>query len=129
MIVDGKQINLGDKAYLLSPQDLAGHEQIAELIKAGVTCFKIEGRLKGASYVAATTRLYREAIDCAMEGRPFEPDKIQLNDLTMAFSRAYPRLPSWEQSSKTGARAIPQKSWLITRAHYRPQSRHPLFKN
>ena len=89
MIVDGKQINLGDKAYLLSPQDLAGHEQIAELIKAGVTCFKIEGRLKGASYVAATTRLYREAIDCAMEGRPFEPDKLQLNDLTMAFSRGF----------------------------------------
>jgi len=89
MIVDGKQANLGDRAYLLSPQDLAGHDQIAELINAGVNCFKIEGRLKGAAYVAATTRLYREAIDCAMEGRPFEPEKTKLDDLTMAFSRGF----------------------------------------
>lgn len=42
--------------YLLSPQDLCGLEQIGELVRAGVSCLKIEGRLKDASYVAATTR-------------------------------------------------------------------------
>ena len=42
--------------YLLSPQDLCGLEQVEGLEKAGVSCLKIEGRLKDASYVAATTR-------------------------------------------------------------------------
>ncbi len=89
MMVDGQEADLGDRAYLLSPQDLAGYNQIAELIDAGVTCFKIEGRLKNAAYVAATTRFYREAIDKALEGKAFEPTKHQLNDLTMAFSRGF----------------------------------------
>ena len=42
--------------YLLSPQDLCGLEQVEGLVKAGVSCLKIEGRLKDATYVAATTR-------------------------------------------------------------------------
>ena len=42
--------------YLLSPQDLCGLEQVDGLVRAGVSCLKIEGRLKDASYVAATTR-------------------------------------------------------------------------
>lgn len=42
--------------YLLSPQDLCGLDQVMGLVKAGVSCLKIEGRLKDASYVAATTR-------------------------------------------------------------------------
>ncbi|KAL7536993.1 hypothetical protein ACHAXR_007521 [Thalassiosira sp. AJA248-18] len=51
--------------YLLSPQDLCGLEQVEGLVQAGVSCLKIEGRLKDASYVAATTRAYRQAIDAA----------------------------------------------------------------
>ena len=42
--------------YLLSPQDLCGLEQVEGLTRAGVSCLKIEGRLKDASYVAAATR-------------------------------------------------------------------------
>jgi putative protease len=45
-----------DMQYLLSPQDLCGLEQVGGLVRAGVSCLKIEGRLKDASYVAATTR-------------------------------------------------------------------------
>ena len=89
MLVDGRKVDLGDKAYLLSPQDLAGHELIPELLNAGVSCFKIEGRLKNASYVAATTRLYREAIDHAISGKPYHPDEQKLHDLSMAFSRGF----------------------------------------
>src|SRR4051812_43220269 len=63
MVVDGKVRDLGDRAYLLSPQDLAAHEFVGELTEAGVISFKIEGRLKGAPYVAATTKAYRDAID------------------------------------------------------------------
>src|SRR5205814_7437954 len=63
LISDGKAVPLGDRRYLLSPQDLAGLELLPELIRAGVGSFKIEGRLKTPEYVANITHLYREAID------------------------------------------------------------------
>ncbi|HEY5297192.1 MAG TPA: DUF3656 domain-containing protein [Verrucomicrobiae bacterium] len=63
LISDGKQISLGDKKYLLSPQDLAGLEVLPELIRAGVASLKIEGRLKSPEYVASITRVYRAALD------------------------------------------------------------------
>jgi putative protease len=63
LISDGKQVPLGDKRYLLSPQDLAGLQVLPELIRAGVASLKIEGRLKAPEYVANITRIYREALD------------------------------------------------------------------
>lgn len=42
-------------------------EQITDLIRAGVSCFKIEGRLKGPEYVALTTQVYRSAVDVAWQ--------------------------------------------------------------
>ena len=53
--------------YLLSPQDLCGLDQVEDLVRAGVSCLKIEGRLKDEKYVAATTRAYRNAVDLAWE--------------------------------------------------------------
>ena len=63
LVTDGVLTNLGDVDYLLSPQDLCGLEQVPALIRAGVACLKIEGRLKDSAYVAATTRAYRNAVD------------------------------------------------------------------
>ena len=63
MIVDGVKRELGDKRYLLSPQDLAAVEEIPELVRLGIASFKIEGRLKTPEYVAAVTQVYRRAID------------------------------------------------------------------
>ncbi len=63
LISDGKQVPLGDKKYLLSPQDLAGLEVLPELIRGGVASLKIEGRLKTPEYVANITRIYRQALD------------------------------------------------------------------
>ncbi|MCL2324191.1 MAG: U32 family peptidase [Actinomycetia bacterium] len=54
--------------YLLSPKDLAGIELVGELAEAGVASFKIEGRMKSASYVAAVVGAYRAAIDTLMPG-------------------------------------------------------------
>src|SRR5471030_1423675 len=65
MIVDGVKRDLGDKRYLLSPQDLAAVEEIPELVRLGIVSFKIEGRLKTPEYVAAVTQVYRRAIDSA----------------------------------------------------------------
>ena len=63
LISDGKQVPLGDKKYLLSPQDLAGLEILPELVRTGVASLKIEGRLKSPEYVASITRTYRAALD------------------------------------------------------------------
>lgn len=53
---------------ILNARDLCMIEYIPELISAGVTSFKIEGRAKSAYYVAAVTNAYRIAIDRYFEG-------------------------------------------------------------
>ncbi|HXR05495.1 MAG TPA: DUF3656 domain-containing protein [Verrucomicrobiae bacterium] len=63
LICDGKLVPLGDRKYLLSPQDLAGLELLPDLVRIGVASLKIEGRLKTPEYVANITRIYRRALD------------------------------------------------------------------
>ncbi len=79
LVVDGVLKELGDRRYLLSPQDLAAVREIPELIRLGVTGFKIEGRLKTPEYVAATCQVYRKAIDGVVGDETYK--------LEMAFSR------------------------------------------
>ncbi len=78
LIANGQPVPLGDRRYLLSPQDLAGVELLPELIRLGVASLKIEGRLKSAEYVANITRVYRAALDQGgrqkAEGRRQEED-------------------------------------------------------
>src|SRR4029450_4471864 len=89
LVVDGHTKDLGDKAYLLSPQDLAAHALAGELGGVGGCSFKIEGRLKSAHYVAATTQAYRAAIDAAAARQPFRLSKQQELDLAQSFSRGF----------------------------------------
>ena len=89
LVVDGAVRDLGDKAYLLSPQDLAAHDLVGELADIGVCSFKIEGRLKSAQYVAATTQTYRAAIDAAAAHAPFKVSRQQEIDLAQSFSRGF----------------------------------------
>ncbi len=84
LIVDGEHRDLGDKRYLLSPQDLAAVNEIPRLMELGIRSFKIEGRLKTPEYVAAVTRIYRRAIDEAHEAFTSQRDMYELE---MAFSR------------------------------------------
>lgn len=68
LYVDGEVRELaGGERFLLSPQDLSGVAQVPGLVRAGVACLKIEGRLKGAEYVALATQTYRRAVDAAWE--------------------------------------------------------------
>jgi putative protease len=87
LVVDGEERDLGDRRYLLSPQDLAGADDIPALIEAGVTSFKIEGRLKSPEYVAAVTGVYRRAIDRALAGSPAPASPEDRYALEMTFSR------------------------------------------
>jgi U32 family peptidase len=85
LIADGRQVPLGDRKYLLSPQDLAGLEVLPQLLRAGVASLKIEGRLKSPEYVANITRIYRDALDQSAGAAAAIPRPRY--DLEMAFSR------------------------------------------
>lgn len=87
LVVDGALRDLGDKRYLLSPQDLAAVNDIPDLIASGVESFKIEGRLKSPEYVAAVCQVYRKAIDAALAGQPREASDEDRYQLEMTFSR------------------------------------------
>jgi U32 family peptidase len=89
LVVDGILKELGDRRYLLSPQDLSAVREIPELIKLGISSFKIEGRLKTPEYVAAVTQIYRKAIDAALENpdKKTDPSSEDEYQLEMAFSR------------------------------------------
>jgi putative protease len=85
--VDGQPRDLGDRAYLLSPQDLAAVDEIPELIKLGLHSFKIEGRLKSPDYITAVTTVYRQAIDRALAQQPTPASPEEKYRLEMTFSR------------------------------------------
>jgi putative protease len=87
LIVDGVLRDLGDRRYLLSPQDLAAVDEIPALIEGGVISFKIEGRLKSPEYVAAVCQVYRKAIDAALAAREFQASPADRYQLEMTFSR------------------------------------------
>ncbi|MBP7933249.1 MAG: U32 family peptidase [Phycisphaerae bacterium] len=89
LVVDGQLTDPAEPAYVLSPKDLCACDHIPRLIEAGAIAFKIEGRLKSAPYVAAATRLYRQAIDAAVQGIPFVPGEQQMTDLAQSFSRGF----------------------------------------
>ncbi|NDI33802.1 DUF3656 domain-containing U32 family peptidase [Chengkuizengella sediminis] len=89
MLVDGEHQPMGDVTYLLSPKDLAAIEIVPELIEAGVTSFKIEGRLKSPEYVANVVSKYRKAIDRYFEGKNAKPNKYEMRELQQSFSRGF----------------------------------------
>ena len=77
---------------LLSPKDLRFDRQIAALVDAGITSFKIEGRLKNASYVKNTVRYYRGVMDqfIASAGAPLRSDGLDHHPLHSAAAMPDP---------------------------------------
>lgn len=59
--------------YIMNSKDLRAIEHVQRLVAIGVDSLKIEGRTKSFYYVARTAQLYRQAIDDAVAGRPFDP--------------------------------------------------------
>lgn len=89
-IVDGERKPLGDLRYLLSPEDLAAHAALPELVDAGVHSLKIEGRYKGPAYVTTAVDSWRNWRDAVLRGVT-DADRLQLDrDLErtqLTFSR------------------------------------------
>lgn len=77
----------GDR--LLCPRDYLGIRHIAEMLEAGVSAFKIEGRMKSPDYVYNVVRCYREALDAALAGRPL--GDVELDGLEACLARSFSR--------------------------------------
>lgn len=77
----------GDR--LLCPRDYLGIRHIAEMLEAGVSAFKIEGRMKSPDYVYNVVRCYREALDAALAGRPL--GDVELDGLGACLARSFSR--------------------------------------
>ena len=59
--------------FLMNSRDMCMIEHLPEVLAAGVTSLKIEGRMKSAYYVGAVTNAYRHALDAAVQGAPLDP--------------------------------------------------------
>lgn len=62
--------------YIMNSKDLRAIEHVQKLMEIGVDSLKIEGRTKSHYYVARTAQTYREAIDDALSGKPFNPELL-----------------------------------------------------
>lgn len=86
-------INQDDKGtYIFNSRDLCMIEHIADLDRAGIDSFKIEGRAKSEYYTAIVTYAYRNAIDEYIKlGRPenFVPSKWILDEMEKMSHREY----------------------------------------
>ncbi|MFH1431875.1 MAG: peptidase U32 family protein [archaeon] len=74
--------------YPLSTMDLCLLPKIPELIKAGVTSLKVEGRMRSPVYVATAAMIYRKYIDSYYSGS-FHIDEKDIDALKLAFNREF----------------------------------------
>lgn len=76
--------------YIWSPKDLKTIEIMKEMIEAGVSVFKIEGRARGPEYVATVVKSYRAAADAVLAGTFTEESRHQWDrDLARVFNRGF----------------------------------------
>lgn len=74
-------------SYILNSRDMCMIDHLDDLIDAGVTSFKIEGRAKSAYYVALTVNAYRAALDSYQKGE--KPPKWVLDEVNKISHRPY----------------------------------------
>lgn len=96
--------------YIMNSKDLRAVQHVARLAEMGVSSLKIEGRTKSYYYVARTAQVYRQAIDDAVAGRPFnmrlmdELENLANRGYTEGFYRrhVHDEFQNYEQGSSIG---------------------------
>lgn len=82
---DNSQVASG---YLLSPKDIQTLDYIPEMIEAGITSFKIEGRMKRPEYVGAVVGMYRKYIDLYFDkNNDYFVEQEDIKKLAQVFNR------------------------------------------
>lgn len=103
-----------DNHFILSPKDMKTIDFLDQLVSAGVSILKIEGRGRAPEYVKTVTNCYRQAVDAIEEGT-FGPEKLKIwnERLAQVYNRGYwegyylgKTLPEWTDAygSKTTQR-------------------------
>ncbi len=100
-----------DGEYVLSPRDLNVAERVGDLIEAGVSSLKIEGRMKRPEYVYLAVRTFREAIDAYYAGKAYRISDERMRELMLMFNRGF------TEGHLFGASTAERMS------HYRPNHR------
>ena len=85
-LVDAKEKVIIKDSYLLSLKDLNRSRVLPDLIKAGVTSFKIEGRMKSASYVRNITAYYRQLLDAFIDAHSGLYKRASLGAINYRFT-------------------------------------------
>lgn len=77
--------------YIMNSKDMCMIEHIPEMVKAGITSFKIEGRAKSAYYTSVITNAYRQAIDAYLKNPSddYYPEKWVIEEMNKVSSREY----------------------------------------
>lgn len=88
LVLDGKAVDLSDD-YLLSTREVNTLVQLGKLLESGIDSFKIEGRMKSASYVGLVTRLYRTYIDKYYRGEDITVLDEEMVELKKLFNRKF----------------------------------------
>lgn len=117
-LVDGTGKTLIANSHLLSIKDLDLSDQLPNLIKAGITSFKIEGRLKDIVYVKNNTSYLRKKLDAFLENNDTyekaSSGRTQYNfeaEMDRSFNRGYTdyfvnkrteKIGSWESPKSQG---------------------------
>ncbi len=87
-LVDGKgRVVVGGK-HLLSLRDMAQHDRLEQMMAAGVSSFKIEGRLKDIGYVKNVVAYYRRAIDKVIAREPGRYRRASFGSVELTFEPA-----------------------------------------
>lgn len=87
-LVDGKGRILMQGKHLLSLRDMAQHYRLEQMLDAGVTSFKIEGRLKEMGYVKNVVAYYRRAIDKVIAREPKRYSRASFGKEELSFEPA-----------------------------------------
>jgi len=123
-----------DNEYMMSPKDLCTLDFLDQVIDSGIKVLKIEGRGKGADYVGAVTKAYRNAIDAYYEGT-FTTEKIAqwMLELRTVYNRDFwsgyylgQKLGEW--SDVPGSLATQKKVYVGKAKHYFQKSAIGEFK-
>jgi putative protease len=99
--------------YVMSSRDLCMIEHLDKLADAGVTSFKIEGRMKGINYVAGVVKTYREAVD-SLRDRPFIVKEQWMQEISMSSNRGFTTGMFFGKQPDEGYNHDDDKSYTMT---------------
>lgn len=116
-----------DNEYIMSPKDLCTIGFMDQVIDAGVTVLKLEGRGRAPEYVKTVTQCYREAADAYLEGS-YNQEKAEswMERLKKVYNRGFwdgyylgQKLGEW--SGSHGSKATSKKVFLGKGMKYFPK--------